>query len=412
LSPRPAAQDPEDSGALARWRLPLYGAHLLASPAIAASNVLLGLCVLALPATGLRGRLRIPAPARPAAWAAAAYLAALLVAVAASLDPAASAGALSEIFSFATFFLALLWVRGERATRTLVDGAILVGAVLALYGFAQLAAGWGDIDRRIRGPFSHYMTYSGWLLLVDLLLAARLLVRRAPAGGAPGFATAWLDRPAVAWGALAAITAALVASLTRSAWLALVVALVLCLALVRPRRLWVVPVVLGLFLVLAPVPVVQRALSIADPADESNYDRICMAEAGLRMIAERPLAGIGPDQVKHRYPIYRHPSAPRRTTPHLHDAYLQVAAERGLPALAALLALLALPARQAWRGLRAARQAGGPADLHLGVLGALAAFAVAALFENNWGDTEVQRLVLFLLAVPSTLAEPGGEEAR
>jgi O-antigen ligase len=255
------------------------------------------------------------------------------------------------------------------------------------------------------------MTYSGWLLLVDLLLAARLLARRRGAGPQGSLPTTWLDRPAVAWAALAAITTALVASLTRSAWIALVLALALCLALVRPRLLWTLPVALGAFLLLAPVPVLHRALSIADPADESNYDRICMAEAGLRMIAERPLAGIGPDRVKEVYPIYRHPSAPRRTTPHLHDAYLQVAAERGLPALGALLALLALTARLAWRGLRRARREGGPADVHLGVLGALAAFGVAAFFENNWGDTEVQRLVLFLLAVPATVGEPAEETA-
>jgi O-antigen ligase len=254
------------------------------------------------------------------------------------------------------------------------------------------------------------MTFSGWLLLLDLLLAARLLVPRAR-GGAAAWPTAWLDRPAIAWASLAAITTALIATLTRSAWIALGVAIVGCFALARPRLLWAVPVAAAAFLVLAPVPVVERALSIADFGDESNYDRVCMAEAGLRMIAERPLAGIGPDQVKLRYPIYRHPTAPRRTTPHLHNAYLQVAAERGLPALAALLALLACGAVAAWRGWRRARAAGGPADVHLGVLGALAAFAIAALFENNWGDTEVQRLVLFLLAVPATVAAGGDGSA-
>ena len=35
---------------------------------------------------------------------------------------------------------------------------------------------------------------------------------------------------------------------------------------------------------------------------------------------------------------------------------------------------------------------------------ALFAFNVAGLFENNWGDTEVQRPVLFLLALPFCLA--------
>ena len=125
-----------------------------------------------------------------------------------------------------------------------------------------------------------------------------------------------------------------------------------------------------------------------------------MAEAGLRMVGERPLLGFGPDLVKRVYPLYRHPTAPRLLVPHLHNSYIQVAAERGIPALAVLLALLGSAAAAAWRGFR---RGGADADLHLGVLGALAAFAVAGLFEHNWGDSEVQRLVLVLLAVPAGL---------
>jgi len=386
-----------------RWRFGLYAAHLLTGFAIAVSNALLALALLAYPL--LRLRPALPAAARRPAAVAGLYLAALGAAILASPELVKSARALSEVFSFATFFLALAWVRGERRTRFLLDAAILVGALLALSGLAQLAAGYGDLERRIRGPFSHYMTFAGYLLPLDLVLVARLLTRR-PEPGASG-PSAWLDRPLVAWSALVAINAALFASLTRSAWLALAVALAALCALVRPRLLLATPLVLGLFLVLAPVPMVERALSIADLSDESNYDRVCMAEAGLRMIAERPLLGIGPDQVKLRYPIYRSPTAPRRTVPHLHNAYLQIAAERGLLALAALLALLGGSALAAWRGWRR----GGPAaDVHLGVLAALAAFAVAALFENNWGDTEVQRYVLFLLAAPFALAAPAAEE--
>lgn len=151
-------------------------------------------------------------------------------------------------------------------------------------------------------------------------------------------------------------------------------------------------------------------MSIADLTDESNYDRLCMVEAGLRMVGEHPLLGLGPDRVERRYPLYRHPTAPRRTIPHLHNAYLQLAAERGLLSLGAFLALLGLAGLAALRGLRRAREGGGGGgDLHLGVLGALVAFGVAALFENNWGDTEVQRMLLFVLAVPFVIAERGGD---
>ena len=41
-------------------------------------------------------------------------------------------------------------------------------------------------------------------------------------------------------------------------------------------------------------------------------------------------------------------------------------------------------------------------------------FNLAGLFEDNWRDTEVQRLALFLLAVPSCLAarDPSRETER
>jgi O-antigen ligase len=63
-----------------------------------------------------------------------------------------------------------------------------------------------------------------------------------------------------------------------------------------------------------------------------------MAKAGVEMIAARPLLGVGPDVIPQRYPIYREPTAPRFWVPHLHANLLQIAAERGLPAL-----VLALP---------------------------------------------------------------------
>ena len=53
--------------------------------------------------------------------------------------------------------------------------------------------------------------------------------------------------------------------------------------------------------------------------------------------------------------------------------------------------------------MREGRHRGPRADLHVGVLVALLAFNLAGLFENNWGDTEVQQPILFVLAIPFCL---------
>jgi O-antigen ligase len=126
-----------------------------------------------------------------------------------------------------------------------------------------------------------------------------------------------------------------------------------------------------------------------------------MVKAGVRMVSERPLFGLGPDLVKRRYPIYREPTAPRFTVPHLHNSLLQLTAERGIASLAAYVWLMGAGLWGAWRRFRAEGGPwGGRADLYLGVLAAVVGFNFAGLFENNWGDTEVQRLVLFVLALP------------
>jgi O-antigen ligase len=303
---------------------------------------------------------------------------------------------LGEILTLGTLWVAPLLVRGERAVRRLVDGTVIVISLAALEGMAQLLADAGqlDLDRRIRGPFSHYMTFSGVLLICDLLLLATL---------------AWNPerrRSGWRWIALVLLNLGLVGTLTRGAWIALALTLPLLLALRRPRFLLAGLPVAVLLAALAPVPVVRRALSIFDLRDASSYDRLCMLDAGLAMVRERPLFGLGPDQVKERYAIYRHPTAPRYTVPHLHDTVLQLAAERGLTGAAAYLWLMGAAIALAWRRYRAEGGATGPrADLYLGSLLALLAFNVAGLFENNWGDAEVQRLTLFLLAIPVCLPD-------
>ncbi|MEM6795942.1 MAG: O-antigen ligase family protein, partial [Acidobacteriota bacterium] len=138
-------------------------------------------------------------------------------------------------------------------------------------------------------------------------------------------------------------------------------------------------------------------------SDQSNYDRLCMLDAGRFMIDERPLFGIGLEMVEERYPIYRHPTAPQAQVPHLHNSFLQRAAEQGLIGLAAYLAMMAGALFLGLRGLRREGIDGPRGDLYLALVLILVAFNVASLFEDNWRDTEVRRLLLFCFAMPLCL---------
>jgi putative inorganic carbon (HCO3(-)) transporter len=390
----------------------LFAGHIWAIFGIAASNILLGLMVASSPWTALRGGLRrVPwRELAPLYVPLAVYALWLGGSILFSYDPRVSGAGLREVFTLTSLFLAPLLVRGERDARRIVDGLIVVAALIACFGLAQYLVGYGDLDRRIRGPLSHYMTFSGILLIADFLLIASLLDRRARPGGPwHGWRRYWRHWR---YGALLVLNVALLGSYTRSAWVGLGVTLtVLVLARARRWLLAYVPAVL-LFILLAPIPLLHRVSSITDLRDLSNYDRLCMVQAGLTMVAERPLFGQGPELVERRYPIYRPATAPRYDVPHLHNSFLQLAAERGLPALLAYLAMTGASLALARRRYQAEGGRHGPrADLYLGTILALLAFNLAGLFENNWGDTEVQRPVLFLLALPFCLLWPGQGDA-
>lgn len=405
MSPLATAQDPP-SPRLARIGHWLFAGHLIAVFSIAASNILLGLTLVLTPWT-LRGR-RIPWPElAPLAVPVGLYCLWLAGSILASFDPLTSLSGARELSTMSALLLAPFLVRGERQVRRLVDCLIGVGALLAGAGLAQYLVGYGDIDRRIRGPFSHYMTFSGFLLICDLLLIAGMIL------GAHRGHRGHRGRQLWRWAALALINVALLGSLTRSAWVGLGLTLTLYLLVRSPRWLLAyVPAAL-VFAVLAPPAVLERVASITDLRDRSNYDRLCMLKAGIEMVADRPLFGLGPEMVERRYAIYRPPSAPRYEVPHLHNSFLQLAAERGLPALAAWIALLVAGALKSWRlYLDEGRDDGPRADLYVGMMLALLAFSLAGLFENNWGDTEVQRPALFLIAIPFCLAAGLGREGE
>lgn len=394
---------PDDASRPRRVGFWLYAFHLFTVFGIALSNALLAISILASPvlvrwrSAPVCRRLR---RATPLLVLLGLYSLLVVLSIAFSDEPAISSKGFSELFNATTLVLGLALIHGERDVRRITDGLVIVGGVVAVAGLATVLGDFGDLDHRIRGPFSHYMTFAGFLMICDLLLISSLLSRER-------------RRQLWRWGVLVAINAALLGSLTRSAWVGAALAVTL-LILVRAPKLLVAYVPVAVLIVLvAPVPVLQRIGSIPDLSDRSNYDRLCMAQAGLAMIAEHPVLGLGPEMVEERYPLYRPPSAPRYQVPHLHNSFLEIAAERGIPSLLAYLGMVGLALAAGWRRYRREGGRDGPrADLLLGLLVALVAFNLAGLFENNWGDTEVQRPVWFLIAAPFCLGSRAPEEVR
>jgi O-antigen ligase len=270
---------------------------------------------------------------------------------------------------------------------------VAVADLGALVGWWQYRFGdLSDINHRIHGFVGHYMTYSGLLMGVGLLALAGLLF------SAPRARYRWFYLASVLL-----IESALVLSLTRSAWIGTLVAALLLLILKDWRLLLLSPLLAAVAAVFLTGDVERRLLSFVRP-DTSGWDRVYMLEAGYRMVRNHPFLGVGPEMVSEVYPIYVEPDASRHDNPHLHNNLVQVAAERGLPALTAFLWFVGASLYLALRELRNAPGAGTARALAAGALAVLLSGVVAGLFEYNFGDSEFQMLFLFAMSVPPILA--------
>ena len=142
-------------------------------------------------------------------------------------------------------------------------------------------------------------------------------------------------------------------------------------------------------------------LSIFDLRDPTNRDRLAMMRTATAIIAADPLTGVGPNMVPRVYAQYRDPDAVNATNPHLHNVPLQIAAERGLPALGAWIWFVGACALGLFRLVR------GQPDKTLPAAGlaAMAAMLAAGLFEYNFGDSEFLMMFLVLVTLPFAAAE-------
>lgn len=272
--------------------------------------------------------------------------------------------------------------RGERAG-TVMDVVVSVGAASAAVGIIQYGVlHWDRLDQRPQGALTHYMTYSGVLMLVICAAVARLV-----------FGSRDRTWPAVV---MPALVVALALTSTRGAWVGACAGVALLFALKNLRLIAVLPVVVAVMFLLAPHGITARMTSIVNLQDPTIRDRIAMVRTGAAIVTDQPLTGIGPDMVPRMYAEYRDSMAVNATNPHLHNVPLQIAAERGLPALGLWLWFVASVFAAAWRQFHSA----GQRVLAAGALGAVTAMLAAGMTEYNFGDSEFLMLFLVLITLP------------
>jgi O-antigen ligase len=327
-------------------------------------------------------------------WPLALYGAWTIVAAAFSGNPIASFHDSKQLVIFLLVPAVYRLARGERAMM-LIDVIVTVGALTAVVGIVQYGIlNYDNLGRRPQGTLTHYMTYSGVLMLVLATAAARLIHN---------------TRHRV-WTLLVmpALVVALGLTFTRSAWVGACAALAL-LALLRDRRLVALaPLLIVVAFLAAPSRIGDRLYSIFDLNDPTNRDRVAMMRAGARMIRDHPLTGVGPDQIKIVYARYRDAAAVEPVNFHLHNVPLQIAAERGLPALGIWIWFIAVVLADTWRLFRTGRHRAVAAA----GLAAVTAMLAAGMFEYNFGDSEFLMLFLVLIVLPHAVQADDTDTAR
>ncbi len=359
---------------------------------IAGAEILLGIAGLCWAARLAARETRFAAPVffRPLVL----YAVLTLLSSAFSVQPMTSLVDCKQLLLFLAVPITFDLARGARA-RTVIAITISIGAASAAYGIIQYGIlHYNNLGQRPLGTLGHYMTYSGLLMLTATAAAARVLFERRN--------RMW---PALV---LPALLVALVTTQTRSAWVGTLVSFALLFTMKDFRLIAGLPVLFALFFAVAPPHLVQRFYSMFDLHDPTNRDRVAMLREGVRMISADPMTGMGPNMVEKVYPRFRDPEAVERLNPHLHNVPMQIAAERGLPALGVWVWFVGSTATGLARMLRAGRHR----FLVATAFGTVAAMLSAGMFEHNFGNSQFLMMYLVLITLPFAAERIDRAEAR
>lgn len=397
------------------WKdqLPLYfagGASAAAVVSIAASQILLGLAILSLIATGRRPRWL---PIYPAliTW--------FGLTVISALFSGHARGGLPQIKKFyvylmlvvvSTAFRKLSEIRVLAFTWAAAASASSAWSVVQFVRKLRSYVGNGAdfytsyVSDRVTGFMDHWMTFSGEMMMALLIVGAVVLFSQSRKG------VAWL------YPAGLLILVGLVAAFTRSMWVGAAAGGAFLLWSKRPWLVLTIPVAALLLVLANPFQLRDRVVSVFQPHGDldSNAHRALTRQVGWEMIKAHPLLGVGPEQVGPQFESYLPPGfigpLPRGYYGHLHNIYYHYAAERGIPALLALLWLLGRAFYDFARTLRVESAMSEKRWVLFAAIAVSIAVMLSGYEEVNLGDSEVLAMFLAVVACGYVAVSPQSEQ--
>ena len=249
-------------------------------------------------------------------------------------------------------------------------------------------------DWRATGFFNHWVTYAEVLQLIASLALGIFLALRQKTSVAGVLLVL----------AIAGFVFALGMTVTRASWIGFAVSAVAMLLLTSSRRTILIVGACAIPLVLASVFLLQQRRSIGffDKSDQSTSWREMVWREGFQLLVSKPrhlIVGVGIDSIKGHWREWGLFDNGRQPIGHMHSNLLQIALERGVPALIVWLILIGVYLRMLWRITRRKLADDFARGVAVGALGGAVGFFVSGLVHYNWGDSEVVTVFYFIMGL-------------
>ncbi|MED5580163.1 MAG: O-antigen ligase family protein [Nitrospinota bacterium] len=328
-----------------------------------------------------------------------------------SKEPFESIISSRDIFQFLIFYFIINTINTQKEIPFLLNILLLSTSIVSLYVLTSTFLDPISLANRKSGFFSIYMTLGGFLVIVMSITITYLI-----SNVSKGYRL-WI------FSALILMSVSILATLSRNAWVGLFISLILILLITRNRTLLIAFIgMLLVLLLISPDSVMKRIKSIGNFQDPTMIERTIMWKSAFKMILSNPFLGFGPGLVKKNYykNIYVDPNLPtvigsdgikvnvlpdgveiKKYRGHLHNNFLHLGVERGLPAMFSWLLLWVVFFFRATRNYLQKKESSLILSLSaIAGIVSLSGFLSSGMFEYNFGDSEVSMLMFFALSLP------------